>query len=90
MSGVSQDFSGSLRHEMAEGLLYTHTRLNTNTHKTLESASFLYALVELLSDKGLITVEELDERKRGVVQRLAKQFRQLGMVGCEKGRVTTC
>jgi hypothetical protein len=63
---------------VAEGLLYTHSRLNANTSKTLESASFLYALVELMSDKGLISVEELDERKRAVGQRLAEQFRQNG------------
>ena len=39
-----------LRQEVAEGLLYAHSRLNANTGKTLEAASFLYALVELLSD----------------------------------------
>ena len=59
-----------LRQEFAEGLLYTHSRLNANTSKTLESASFLYALVELLDEKGLISIEELDERKRAVGQRL--------------------
>ncbi len=52
-----------LRESVANGLLYTHSRLNANTRKTLESASFLYALVELLAEKGLITVEELDARK---------------------------
>ena len=70
--------SYGLRQEVAEGLLYTHSRLNANTSKTLEAASFLYALVELLSEKGLITIEELDERKRVVGERLAEQFRQNG------------
>ena len=62
--------------EIAEGLLYTHSRLNTNTSKTLEASAFLYALVELLSEKGLITIDELDERKQAVGQRLLEQFRQ--------------
>lgn len=68
-----------LRQEVAEGLLYAHRRGNANTTKTLEAASFLYALVELMSEKGLITVEELDERKRVVGQRLAQQFSENGM-----------
>jgi hypothetical protein len=67
-----------LRQQVAEGLLCTHGRINANTRKTLEAASFLYALVELLEEKGLISIEELDERKRVVGQRLAEQFRQDG------------
>ena len=52
-------FPGNLVQEMAEGLLYTHTRLNANTSKTLEATSFLYALIELLGEKGLVSIEEL-------------------------------
>jgi len=65
--------------EIARGLLYTHTRINVNTTKTLESASFLYALIELLNEKGLLSIEELDERKRLVAERLVKKFTQSGM-----------
>ncbi len=54
------------RREVAEGLLYTHTRINDSTKKTLEAASFLYALIELLNEKGLVSIEELDERKKQV------------------------
>jgi hypothetical protein len=67
-----------LRHRIAAGLLYTHTRLNANQRKTLEAASFLYALVELLSERGLITIDELDDRKAVVAQRLAEQLRREG------------
>jgi hypothetical protein len=73
------DRSRDLRQEVADGLLYTHSRLNANTGKTLEAASFLYALIELLSERGFISIEELDERKRVVGQRLAKQFSDKGM-----------
>jgi hypothetical protein len=71
--------SSELRQEVVQGLLYAHSRANANTTKTLEAASFLYALIELMSEKGLITIEELDERKRTVGERLAKQFRETGM-----------
>jgi len=67
-----------LRQSIADGLLYTHTRLNANQRKTLEAASFLYALVELLNEKGLITIEELDDRKEMVAQRLTEQLRREG------------
>lgn len=65
--------------ELAEGLLYTHTRINANTTKTLETASFLYALVELLNEKGLLSIEELDERKKQVAQRLVRKFAESGI-----------
>ena len=65
--------------EFSSGLLYTHTRINDNTKKTLESTSFLYALIELLDDKGLITIEELDERKKQVAERLVQKFTESGM-----------
>lgn len=72
------DAASDLRREVVDGLLYAHSRLNTNTGKTMEAASFLYALIELLTEKGVITVAELDERKRAVGQRLADQLRRGG------------
>jgi hypothetical protein len=77
--GERPSSSRGLRQQIAEGLLYTHSRLNTNTTKTLEGVSFLYALIELLSEKGLISIDELDDRKQLVGQRLAKQFSAQGM-----------
>jgi Fe-S-cluster containining protein len=69
---------GDLRQQIADGLLYTHSRLNANQRKTLEAASFLYALVELLNEKGLLTINELDARKEAVAQRLTEQLRREG------------
>jgi len=48
------DLSRDLRQEVAEGLLYAPSQLSANTSKTLEASSFLYALIELLSEKGPI------------------------------------
>jgi hypothetical protein len=68
-----------LRHEIVGGLLYTHSRANANTSRMLEAASFLYALVELLAEKGIITVEELDARKDVVAPRVEKRYISKGM-----------
>ena len=69
----------ALREDIRDGLLYTHHRANTNTSKTLEVTAFSYALIELLVERGILTVEELDERKRQVAARLAVKFRDDGM-----------
>lgn len=65
--------------ELSRALLYAHNRINANTTKTLESTSFLYALIELLNEKGLLTIEELDDRKKQVAERLVRRFTESGM-----------
>ena len=64
---------------LSSGLVYTHTRINDNTKKALETASFLYALIELLNEKGLLSIEELDERKKEVAERLVRKFKEGGV-----------
>lgn len=44
-----------IHNDLSSGLLYTHTSINDNTKKVLEAASFLYALIELLIEKGLLS-----------------------------------
>ena len=68
-----------VRGEVVEGLRYVHYQLGANTGKVLEVSSFLYALTELLIEKGIITEEELNERKIAVAERLVKKFKELGM-----------
>lgn len=67
------------RSEIAGGLRYTHTRANANTGNLLEIASFAYAAIELLTEKGLLDITELDERKKTVAGRLVKKFINEGM-----------
>lgn len=62
--------------EMAAGISYTHSRITFNTRKTLESSSFLYALIELLGEKGILPISEVDERKKKVAQRLVRKFEE--------------
>lgn len=72
-------FFEELRKEVAQGFLYSHIRASTNTGKALEVASFCYALIELLEEKGIISIEELDGRKKVVATRLVKKFAEKGM-----------
>src|SRR6266700_1827507 len=68
-----------MRSEFAGGLLYTHSRANSNTAKLLEVSSFAYAAIELLAEKGLIDIEVLDRKKKEVADRLVEKFRQEGI-----------
>jgi Fe-S-cluster containining protein len=68
-----------LREEVAQGFLYAHSRANVNSKKLLEVASFSYALIELLAERGVIAIEELDERKDQINKRLAEKFAEKGM-----------
>jgi Fe-S-cluster containining protein len=65
--------------DITRGLLYTHTRINANTAKTLETASFLYALIEIMNEKEVLSIDELDERKKQVAKRLVRNFVESGI-----------
>ncbi|MEA3273829.1 MAG: YkgJ family cysteine cluster protein [Pseudomonadota bacterium] len=71
--------SEDLREEVAGGLRYTHTRASANTGKLLEVASFAYAAIELLAEKGLLEIAELDKRKAAVAERLMKKYTEDGL-----------
>jgi len=73
------DILFKIQKDLSSGFLYTHNRINDNTSKILESTSFLYALIELLVEKNLLTIEELDQRKRQVAERLVKRFIDSGL-----------
>jgi Fe-S-cluster containining protein len=68
-----------LRQQIAEGLLFAHARLSENTKSTLETSAFLYGLIELLNEKGLLSIEELDARKQKIAERLLKKKKERGI-----------
>ena len=70
---------GELRKEIVAGLVYTHSRANANTSRALETATFLYALIELLTEKGILTIEELDVQKDKIADRVERRFLSKGM-----------
>jgi Fe-S-cluster containining protein len=59
---------------VAEGFHGAHCRANGHAAKTLETAAFLYALIELLSEKGVVAIDELDERKRAAFARQKQRY----------------
>src|SRR5215216_615087 len=69
----------TMRGEVAGGLRYTHSRANSNTAKLLEVSSFAYAAIELLAEKGLIDIEDLDRKKKQIADRLVEKFREEGI-----------
>ena len=69
----------SMREEFTAGLLYAHNRVNADSAKLLETTAFLHAALELLAERGLISIDELDERKRAVAERLVRVFLKRGM-----------
>ncbi len=71
--------SDRLWRETARGLRYCHKRINANTSKSLEVASFLYALIDLLIEKGVLTEEELNARQHKVAARLVQKFKDSGL-----------
>ncbi len=82
MESANERFSEAIlatRDDLSHGLLYTHTRINDHTKKILESTSFLYGLIELLSERGILSIEELDDRKRQVAERLVRKFTESGL-----------
>lgn len=79
LSNPALETADALRDEMVDGLRYVHHQLGANTGKALEVASFLYALIELLMKKGLLTEAELNAQKVEVAKRLVEKFRELGM-----------
>ena len=74
-----EDTLESVRSELVAGLLYAHDRVNADSSKLLETTAFLYAAIELLAERGLISIAELDERKRTVMERLGRIFLKRGM-----------
>lgn len=78
-NGEYAELLEGLRQELARGFLYTNSRANHNTGKALQVASFCYALIELLEEKGILTVAEVDDRKKLVADRLVKKFKDEGM-----------
>jgi hypothetical protein len=78
-NGEQRELLDALRREVAAGFLYTHSRANANTSRILEATSFLYALIELLEERGIVTIAEVDQRKVTVVERITKRFLEKGM-----------
>lgn len=69
LNGNFSEILLKIQNDLSSGLLYIHTRINDNIKKTLESTSFLYALIELLNEKGLLYNPALNLRWQGKIRK---------------------
>ena len=76
--GELTDILTNVHAALSDGMVFIHNRIHENTKKSLEAASFLYALIELLNEKGLLSIAELDGRQKQVAERLVKGFLNSG------------
>lgn len=65
------DPMGELERQLQRGFLHGHTRMSTNYSNLFQVASTVYSLVDLLVQRGIVSVEEVEGQVRYVQQRLA-------------------
>lgn len=68
--------SPSEERDWLDGLRYCHYQLNANARKVFEALAYSYSLVEVLIAKGVVGIEELNQRKDAVSHRLAEDFQK--------------
>ncbi len=62
--------------DLLTGLRFCHRQLSANAIKCFEALSYSYSVVELLIAKGIIGIEELEQRKSAAAERLGERFQQ--------------
>ena len=60
-----------LERQLHRGFLHAHTRLSANHSDLLQVASTVYAVIDTLVERGVVTLEEVEGRMRAAQQRLA-------------------
>ncbi|MCG8422415.1 MAG: YkgJ family cysteine cluster protein [Proteobacteria bacterium] len=68
-----------LQRQLLRGFLHTHTRLSSNYSNLFQVASAVYAIVDLLVARGLLTMEEVEAQVRTVQERLSESPFGAGM-----------
>jgi Fe-S-cluster containining protein len=69
----TEEEQDGLNRQLERGGLFTHTALTRLAARVNESESFLYAIVDLMIRKGLITPEEITETVQQVRQELIEK-----------------
>jgi Fe-S-cluster containining protein len=68
-----------INNDLSSGLIYAHSRINYNTTKTLDAIAFLYALIDLLKEKGILSIDDLEDRKKQVAENVVRMFAESGI-----------
>jgi Fe-S-cluster containining protein len=67
-----------LERQVERGSLFTHTALSNNADRINEAEAFLYGLIDLLLDKGLVTQEEISSKTEAVRQEMIERGETIG------------
>jgi Fe-S-cluster containining protein len=67
-----------LERQLERGGLFTHTALSNNADRLNDAEAFLYGLVDLLIEKGLLTPDELSAKAQAVRQELQEKGQAVG------------
>jgi Fe-S-cluster containining protein len=62
--------------ETAKALIYAHNAIGSNLAGTQQISASVYALTELLIAKGVIGLQELEERKESINKRMMAQMQE--------------
>lgn len=62
--------------EILQDFLYSYRQLDVTALKVYDALTNIYAAIELLVAKGIIGIEELDERKKLVERRMTRNFQE--------------
>jgi Fe-S-cluster containining protein len=65
--------------DLHRGFVYVHNRANANTAEVHHANATLNALVELLTDRGLVNIESLEERRKKAADGLRQEYLSRGM-----------
>lgn len=65
--------------DILRGLLYAHSRANSNTRELCRTAATVEALVELLADGGLLDQHAVEELRDSTERRLQSEYLRDGM-----------
>jgi Fe-S-cluster containining protein len=67
-----------LERQVERGSLFTHTALSNNADRINEAEAFLFGLIDLLIDRGVITQEDVTEKTEAVRQEMVERGETLG------------
>lgn len=62
--------------DLKKGFLFVHQMMNENQHQNFTNLSYTMSLAELLVGKGIIGINELEERKKLVEHRLMQEVEE--------------
>lgn len=74
-----ETWTADIDDDVRRGLIYAHNRANANTAQVHQAHATLQALVDLLAERGLLDLGELDARRCAAADELRKAYIERGM-----------